>query len=120
MVEDISLHTMTKDKEQAGSKTYQCEECGLWYKNKGISEQCQAWCKEHKSCNLEIIKHSIKNMTNNNSQKGFAMPVIIAIVAVVLVLGGVVYYGNLSRTQDDKMEQEKATMEQKERDAMME
>jgi len=59
------------------------------------------------------------------SQKGFAMPVIIAIVAVVLVLGGVVYYANQSRTQEDKMTQEKAmmekkAMEQKENDAMME
>jgi len=70
-------------------------------------------------------------MTNNNSQKGFAMPVIIAIVAVVLVLGGVVYYANQSRTQEDKMTQEEAmmeqkameekeAMEQKEKDAMME
>ena len=41
------------------------------------------------------------------------MPVIIAIVAVVLVLGGVVYYANQSRTQEDKMTQEEAMMEQK-------
>ena len=59
------------------------------------------------------------------SQKGFAMPVIIAIVAVVMVLGGVVYYANQSRTQEDKMAQgkammEKKAMEQKENDAMME
>ena len=52
------------------------------------------------------------------------MPAIIAIVAVVLVLGGVVYYANQSRTQEDKMAQEKAmmekeAMEQKEKDAMM-
>jgi len=52
-------------------------------------------------------------MTNNDTQKGFAMPVIIAIVAFVLVLGGVVYYANQSQTQDDKMAQEKAMMEQK-------
>src|SRR3989344_448165 len=59
----------------------------------------------------------------NNLQKGFAMPVIIAIVAVVLVLGGVVFYANRSQTIDDKMAQEKAmmekeVMEQKEKDAM--
>ena len=52
------------------------------------------------------------------------MPVIIAIVAVVLVLGGVVFYANRSQTIDDKMAQEKAmmekeVMEQKEKDAMM-
>lgn len=64
-------------------------------------------------------------MINNNSQKGFTIPVIIAIVAVVLVLGGVVYYTNQSRMQEDKMSEEKAMMdrkatEQKEKDAMME
>ncbi len=61
---------------------------------------------------------------NNNSQKGFAVPVIIVIVAAVLVLGGVVYYGNKSQSEDDKMAQEKAmmekeAMEQKEKEAMM-
>ncbi|TSC71554.1 MAG: Uncharacterized protein G01um101470_549 [Parcubacteria group bacterium Gr01-1014_70] len=60
----------------------------------------------------------------NNSQRGFAMPMIIAIVAVVVVFGGVVYYANQSRIQEDKMAQEKAmmekeAMEQKEKDAMM-
>lgn len=31
-------------------------------------------------------------MTNNNSQKGFAMPMIIAIIAVAIVVAGVAYY----------------------------
>jgi len=60
----------------------------------------------------------------NNLQKGFAMPTIIAIVAVVLVLGGVVFYANRSETTDDKMAQEKAMMEkeaveEKEKDAII-
>jgi len=64
-------------------------------------------------------------MTNNNSQKGFAMPIMIALVAVVLVLGAVAYYGNQPQTQEDTMAQEKAmmekeAMEQKEKEAMME
>lgn len=63
------------------------------------------------------------NGVNNNLQKGFAMPAIIAIVAVVLVLGGVVYYANKSN-EADKMAEEKAmmekeAMEQEEKDAMM-
>ncbi len=124
MVEDGYFHIMTKDKEQNNSKAYQCQECGLFYKDKEISEKCEAWCKEHKSCNLEIIKHSIKHMTNNNSQKGFAMPAIIAIVAVVLVLGGVAFYANRSQVEKAKMAEEKAmmekkAMEQKEKNAMM-
>lgn len=59
-----------------------------------------------------------------NSQKGFAMPVIIAIVAILLVLGGVVYYGNQSKEVEKMAEEktmtEKKAMEQKEQDAMME
>lgn len=38
---------------------YQCEECGLRYEDKGIAAECQEWCKEHKSCNLDIIKNSV-------------------------------------------------------------
>lgn len=60
----------------------------------------------------------------NNSQNGFAMPVIIAIVAVVLVLGGVVYYANQSKeadkTAEEKAMMEKEAMEQKDKDTMME
>src|SRR3989344_5618361 len=92
MVDDNSLHIMKKSIEQAKDTAYQCGECSFWYKDKETSEKCQAWCKEHKSCNLEIIKHSIKNMTNNNLQKGFAMPMIIAIIALVVVVGGIGYF----------------------------
>lgn len=61
---------------------------------------------------------------NKDLQKGFAMPLIIAIVSVVLVSVGVVYYTNQSK-EADKMAEEKAmtekkAMEQKEKDAMME
>jgi len=38
---------------------FQCEECKLFYKEKSIAEKCQAWCKKHKSCNIEIIKYSV-------------------------------------------------------------
>lgn len=53
------------------------------------------------------------------------MPVIIAVVAVVLVLGGVIYYANQPRIPEDKMAEEKAMMEteamvEKEKDATME
>jgi thiol-disulfide isomerase/thioredoxin len=61
---------------------------------------------------------------DNNLQKGFAMRVIIAIVAVVVVLGGFVYYANQPK-EAGKMAEEKAMMEKKamgeiEKDAMME
>lgn len=72
-------------------------------------------------------------MTHNNSQngstllttRGFAMPLIIAITAIVLVLGGVAYYAARSQKQEDKMAQakammEKEAMEQKEKETTME
>ena len=56
---------------------YRCEACGLQYADdpasfdnardesrvtgKEWAEQCEAWCREHKSCNLEIIQHAIKD-----------------------------------------------------------
>lgn len=52
---------------QNNSAVYRCSECGLGYKEKEIAEECQAWCKEHKSCNLDIIKYAIKE--NGNASK---------------------------------------------------
>lgn len=42
-------------------KTFQCPECSLHYKERVWMEKCKTWCKEHKSCNLEIINHSLKS-----------------------------------------------------------
>jgi len=42
---------------------YACEECGLKYKSRKLAERCEAWCKEHSSCNLEIIKYAVKSTT---------------------------------------------------------
>jgi len=40
---------------------YQCEECGFNYASPEWAEKCEAWCKEHQSCNLEIISHAEEN-----------------------------------------------------------
>lgn len=42
-------------------KVYQCPECGLHYEDEEIARQCEAWCREHKSCNLEITKFAVEN-----------------------------------------------------------
>tara|TARA_B100001971_G_scaffold138572_1_gene128034 strand:+ start:294 stop:437 length:144 start_codon:yes stop_codon:yes gene_type:complete len=42
------------------TELFQCQECGLKYRDKEIAEKCQAWCKEHNSCNLEIIKDAVE------------------------------------------------------------
>lgn len=42
------------------SYTYICEECRFEYKEKALVEKCEAWCKTHKSCNIEITSYAIK------------------------------------------------------------
>lgn len=39
-------------------KFYPCGLCGLKYREKEWAEKCEAWCKEHQSCNIEITKHA--------------------------------------------------------------
>lgn len=52
---------MTKIIQQNNSVLHQCEECELKYKTKETAEQCQAWCSEHSSCNLDIIKYAVQD-----------------------------------------------------------
>ena len=41
-------------------KTYYiCKECNFAYKDKKTAEKCEAWCREHHSCNMEIIKYAV-------------------------------------------------------------
>ena len=44
-------------------------------------------------------------MTNNNSQKGFAMPIVIAIIALVVVVVGVGYFATRSEPQQNSTTQ---------------
>lgn len=53
---------MVKIVQQNNQKLYQCEECGLKYESEKIAEKCRAWCGEHKSCNLDIIKHAVQEV----------------------------------------------------------
>jgi hypothetical protein len=45
--------------EKESKKYYKCEECGHIYKTEELANKCEAWCKENKSCNLEIVKESV-------------------------------------------------------------
>ena len=40
---------------------YQCPECGFHYEDREWAEKCEAWCREHKSCNIEITAHAEEN-----------------------------------------------------------
>lgn len=58
---------MTKTITQQDKELYQCEECGFKYADDSTSlttgkewaEKCEAWCKKHQSCNIEIIVHGM-------------------------------------------------------------
>lgn len=50
---------MVKVIQQENKALYQCEECGFKYEEKEWAGKCETWCKEHKSCNLEIITHGM-------------------------------------------------------------
>lgn len=39
---------------------YPCLVCGLRYPTQELAKQCEVWCQEHQSCNLEIIKYALK------------------------------------------------------------
>jgi len=50
---------MTKTIQKEDKELHQCEECGFQYAEKEWAEKCEAWCKEHQSCNIEITAHAI-------------------------------------------------------------
>lgn len=47
-------------REDKKMKCYYCEECEMAYTDRKKVCECEEWCKKHRSCNLEIIKHSLK------------------------------------------------------------
>jgi len=38
---------------------YVCEVCGMKYEQEIHARNCENWCKEHHSCNIEIIANAI-------------------------------------------------------------
>ncbi|MHA2026786.1 MAG: hypothetical protein ACW98U_12870 [Candidatus Thorarchaeota archaeon] len=38
---------------------YLCEECDMLYREEELAQKCEDWCREMKSCNLEITKHAV-------------------------------------------------------------
>lgn len=52
---------MVKEIKKNKTIYFECEECRLLYKEKVCATKCQEWCSKNKSCNLNIIKHAIKD-----------------------------------------------------------
>ncbi|MBI2624356.1 hypothetical protein HYW67_02575 [Candidatus Parcubacteria bacterium] len=42
---------------------YACGVCGMQYLERSWAEQCEAWCREHGTCNMEIIRHAVSPAT---------------------------------------------------------
>ena len=55
----IFEETLKKDQPTASGKLFTCPACGLHYRDEKVAKQCQAWCEEHHSCNLDIIQHAV-------------------------------------------------------------
>lgn len=47
----------------SGKESFKCDVCGLVYISKKNSEDCEDWCSEHKSCNLDINKYAVSEST---------------------------------------------------------
>lgn len=50
---------MVKEETKDNKKLFQCEECKFFYEDREWAEKCEVWCKEHHSCNIEIIKNRV-------------------------------------------------------------
>ncbi len=60
---------MVKQIRKQGKEYYECEKCGFQYEGKEWADKCEAWCKQHKSCNLEIIAHALPQENSNGSAR---------------------------------------------------
>lgn len=58
---------MVKVIKKNDKELYRCEECGFHYQDKALAEKCEVWCKEHKSCNIEITSHAEENKPKANN-----------------------------------------------------
>jgi hypothetical protein len=82
--------------EKQNKVLYQCEDCGHFYETEELAKKCEEWCKEHKSCNLEIIKYAVRVNTNgrelnDNKPKNSIQNFIIGVLAGVLIVGGLIF-----------------------------
>lgn len=58
---------MTKTIQKEVKELHECEECGYQYERREWAEKCEAWCKEHQSCNIEITAHGMPPETDKKS-----------------------------------------------------
>lgn len=57
------------DIKKENKKLFRCPECGLYYVEKEWEERCEAWCREHPSCNLEIAAHAVETFKSSKTPR---------------------------------------------------
>lgn len=50
---------MVKEKTKNNKRYYICEECNFAYKDRKTAEKCEAYCKKHHSCSIDITKYAV-------------------------------------------------------------
>ncbi|MBS7620350.1 hypothetical protein KEJ21_06890 [Candidatus Bathyarchaeota archaeon] len=51
---------MVREKKLEHKVLFICEECGLGYHDRETAEKCEEYCRNTKTCSLEIIKKAVK------------------------------------------------------------
>ncbi len=51
---------MVKEIKKDGKIYFQCGECEFLYKDKEWAEKCEAFCREHHQCGIEMTAHAVK------------------------------------------------------------
>lgn len=79
---------MVKLIQKENKNYYQCEECQNIYESEELAKKCEEWCKEYKSCNLEIVKYAVKT-ENLVEQKQI---INIKQILIGILIGGLVIF----------------------------
>jgi len=82
---------MVKKIQKENKNYYQCEICGYYYESEGLAKECEKWCQECKSCNLEIIKQSI-GREEIEKRKAFNFNLLVLGILVGGLIGGSVVF----------------------------
>ena len=51
---------MAEETNFKGKIVHKCMKCGWMYEDKKWADKCEAYCRKHNSCSLEITSHAIK------------------------------------------------------------
>ncbi len=51
---------MVRKINSLGVAYFQCGICKFSYKTEQKAQKCENWCRENKSCNIEITKDAVK------------------------------------------------------------